>query len=237
MRVLANLAGFLVVSVSLLRAETPPILQEIADKWSEERIRWSFTQAVRETDGKGVVHERLERFDPSQGYDKRWHLLKLDGRTPTPGEAREWNDKKNRRKKDPKSWLEYVDLEHAKVREENAQTVSYQVPLKRAGAGLFPGDKVSVLLTVDKASRSIAHAQASIDEPFDVALGLAQVVDLDLNLQLPLESDKGRAVEKTADSRVEPKGTASAVVNRWGKRVEYTWTEFKRAELATRPRS
>lgn len=184
MRVFAILTGLVVISASSLRAETPPILQEIANKWSDERIRWSFTQAVKETDGKGVVHERLERFDPSQGYDKRWHLLKLDGRTPTPGEAREWNDRKNRKKKDPKSWLEYVDLEHAKVREENAKTVCYQVPLKRAGGGLFPGDKVSVLLTVDKVSRSIAHARASIDEPFDVALGLAQVVDLDLNSTL-----------------------------------------------------
>lgn len=211
-----------------MRADAPPILQEIANRWADERQHWSFTQLARETDGDGVVHERLERFDPSDGYEKRWRLLKIDGRAPTAEEISYWDKKKNKgRKKDPKNWLSYVDLDHAQLHGEDDKTLTYDVPMKRSAGGLFPGDKVSVRLTVDKQTRSIQHAQANVNEPFDVALGLAEVVDLDLNLQLPADKNAPNA---TAEAKAaQPQGKATAVVNKFGKRVEYTWSDFKRA--------
>lgn len=219
-------------------AEVPPLLRDIAERWSREPQQWSFTQYVRESDSKGVVEDRLERFDLSAGYEKRWRLVKLNGRTPTGEEVEEWSKKKNRgKKRDPKSWLEYVDLENARVKEEDTRLVTYEVPLKRAGGGfLFPGDKVAVVLTIDKQSRSIAHAQASIDAPFNVALGLAQVVDLDLNLSLPEDRVPGGTPTEVAANE-QPTGKASAVVNRFGKRVEYTWSEFSRSSRPALPRS
>ncbi|MEJ1974347.1 MAG: hypothetical protein WDM96_18375 [Lacunisphaera sp.] len=101
------------------------------------------------------------------------------------------------------------------------------MPLKRIAGGLFPGDKISVMLTVDKASRAIEHAHARVDEPFNVALGLAEVVDVDANINLPPEpkaGDKGKPAAATEN----PSGTVSAVVNKLGKRVEYTWSDFRR---------
>jgi len=233
MRYLRRTAGlffiFIVTSGALLRAEVPPLLQEIADRWMDERPQWGFTQLVRETDRDGVVHERQERFDLSHGYERRWQLLAIDGRTPSTEEVDAWSQRKNRgKRKDPKSWFEYVDLGNAKVRGENARLIRYEVPLKRVAGGLFPGDKVSVMLTVDKETHAIENARARVDEPFNVALGLAEVVEVNANVALPPEHKAGANPGLDAAPDDNPSGSVSAVVNRLGKRVEYTWTDFKR---------
>lgn len=216
-------------SSALLHAAAPALLQEIANRWINEGQQWGFTQQVRETDRDGVTHVRLENFDLSRGYERRWQLLQLDGRTPTAGEVQQWSEKKNRgKKKNLKSWFEYVDLENARIRSHTDRTIDYEVPLKRIAGGLFPGDKVSVLLTIDRATRAIEHAQARVDEPFNVALGLAEVVEVDAQVNLPPEPKAG-SPRNLAPTDENPSGQISATVNRLGgKRVEYTWTEFRR---------
>jgi hypothetical protein len=214
------------------RAEVPPLLQEAVDKLTDERQRWAFTQRVREYDGDELVRERLERFDPSRGNEHRWQLLRLNGREATAREAEAWSQRKNRvRKRPPKEVSEYVDLEQAKVREENDASISYEVPFRRSAGGLFPGDKVALTLTLNKQSGGIERAQVSIYEPFKVALGLAQIVDLDLDLEVTPSGpsdDPGGAADK-------PRGTASAVVNKFGRRIEYLWTDFTRHESIPAP--
>ena len=205
------------------------MLQEIADRWLNERPQWGFTQTVRETARNGEVHERLERFDLSNGYEHRWQLLEMDGRIPSSEEVDAWSQRKNRgKRKDPKSWFQYVDLENAKPRGENARLIRYEVPLKRIAGGLFPGDKVSVMLTIDKETRAIERAQARVDEPFNVALGLAEVVEVDAKVDLPPEPKPGGQFAEYTGPEENPQGFVSAVVNRFGKRVEYTWTDFRR---------
>lgn len=209
----------LALPLSLFAAAGPPLLQEVADKMADERQNWAFTQLARETGGNGEVTERLERYDPSQGPAKRWRLLKLNGRTPTPQEAEEWSNRKNRkRSKAPKTLEDYADLSQARVKSEDQDSVTYDVPLRSSAGGLFPGNKISLSLTVNKESKEIERAKAGIEGPFKVALGLAKVIDLDLDIEVP---DQGEAVEK-------PKGTATAVVNKLGKQVEYHWSEFTR---------
>jgi hypothetical protein len=208
-----------------LRAEVPPLLQEVADKLAKERQLWAFTQFVREFDGDQVVLERLERYDPARGQARRWQLLKLNGKTPTAAEVETWNKRKNRPpKRAPKPVAEYLDLEHARVREQDAESISYEVPFRRSAGGLFPGDKVELTLTINKKLRAIERAQVSIDGSFKVALGLAEVVGLDLDLELP-DGDTAKATE-------QPRGSGSAVVNKFGQRVEYRWTEFTRNDHA-----
>jgi len=234
MRVTRRAAGLFFIlfaaSASLLRAAVPPLLQEIADRWVEEGLQWGFIQTVRETDRDGEVHVRFERFDLSRGYDRRWQLLRIDGRTPSADEVDEWSKRKNKgKKRDPKSWFQYVDLDNAKLRGETDRTIEYEVPLKRIAGGLFPGDKVSVLLVIDKESRAIEHAQARIDEPFNVALGLAEIEAVDANINLPPEPKAGSMRQTVAFAEDNPSGTVSATVNKlWGKRVEYTWSHFRR---------
>lgn len=215
-----------------LRAAVPALLQEVADKLTDERERWAFTQSVREFKGDQVVEERLERFDPARGEERRWQLLKLNGRAPTSDEVEAWSHRKNRaRKHSPKAATEFVDLEQARVREESAETISYEVPFRRIAGGLFPGDKVALTLTINKKTHAIERAQVSLDESFKVAFGLAEVIDVDLDLAMPGAEQPGPP-GATAEN---PRGSASAVVNKFGHRVEYRWTDFTRHEAAAEP--
>jgi hypothetical protein len=201
-------------------AEGPPLLQQVADKMADERQNWAFTQVARETSGNGEVLERVERYDPSRGHDHRWELLKLNGRTPTAQEAAEWSKRKNRtRSKAPKTLEDYADLSQAQVKSEDKDTVTYALPLRSSAGGLFPGNKISLTLTVNKESKEIEHAKAGIEGPFKVALGLAKVIDLDLDIEMP--DDAGKAADK-------PQGKANAVINKLGKQVEYHWSDFTR---------
>jgi len=219
-----------------LRATVPPLLQEVASTLVDERQRWAFTQHVREFSGDKVVTDRVESFDLARGDEKRWLLLKINGRTPTAEEVEKWSQKKNKSRKRPaKDVNEYVDLEQARVREENAATISYQIPFRRAAGGLFPGEKVELTLTINKQSHALERAQVSIDESFKVALGLAQVVDIDLDLEMPNKDGAGKAAGAEKPSVAgrsaetgKPQGTASAVVNKFGRRFEYQWSDFKR---------
>lgn len=216
----------LLVLLPGLHAETTGLLREIAEKLMNERERWAFTQLVREFDGDRVAVERLERFDPALGWDRRWQLLKLNGREPTAEEARAWSERKNRsRKRQPKAFSEFIDLERAQVQAETPESVTYAIPFRRSAGGLFPGEKVDLTLTIDKQSREIERAQVSIDESFRVALGLARIIDIDMDLAMPAE-DK----PSSADSPEKPQGTASAVVNKLGRRIEYRWSDFTRHE-------
>ncbi len=209
-----------------LRAEAPALLQEVAEKLVDERQNWGFTQLVRETNREGEAVERLERFNPSRGHANRWELVTINGRPPTERELQDWSKRKNRpkRNKTPKALEDYVDLSQAKVREETVETVSYDVPLRSSAGGLFPGNKINVTLTINKQTRDIERAQAGIDEPFNVALGLGRVIDLDLDIEVPAEETPVAAGDKPE----QPQGTASAVVNKLGRRVEYHWSEFKK---------
>jgi hypothetical protein len=207
-----------------LRGAVPALLQEVTDRMVSEREQWAFTQLVREFDGDKVAVERLERYDPARGYEHRWQLLKLNGRTPTAAEAEEWSKRKNRPHKRPaKAVADYLDLEHARVAGETADSVNYDVPFKRSAGGLFPGEKVELNLLISKRTRAIERAQVSLDESFNVALGLAKIVDIDLDLEMP---DAGKPA--TAEHPEKTKGTATAVVNKLGRRFEYRWSDFTR---------
>ncbi len=216
----------LTLPLSVLAADGPPLLQEVADKMADQRQNWAFTQLARETAGNGEVTERLERYDPSRGNAHRWELLKLNGRTPTAQEVEDWSKRKNKtRSRAPKTLEDYADLSQARVKSEDRDTVTYEVPLRSAAGGLFPGNKIGLTLTVNKESKEIERARAGIEGPFKVALGLAKVIDLDLDIEVP---DDASAAATPAKGTDKPKGTATAVVNKLGKQIEYHWSDFTR---------
>jgi hypothetical protein len=212
------------VTFSALHGATPALLQEVADRMVNEREQWAFTQLVREYDGDKVAVERLERYDPARGHERRWQLLKLNGKAPTAAEVEAWSKRKNRPHKKPaKAVADYLDLDHARVANENDESINYEVPFKRSAGGLFPGEKVELSLMISKRTHAIERAQVNLDESFNVALGLAKVVDIDLDLEMP-EAGKPSA----ANQPEKPKGSATAVVNKLGRRFEYRWSDFTR---------
>lgn len=223
---LIHLCLCFVLLMGQARAVPPPLLDQAAKKWLGERDNWAFTMLVREFEGGRVREERRERYDPSKPGSGRWALLLIDGAPPTDERRAEWQKRKSKKRKNPGKPLEqYLDFERATVAKEDAKTVRYNLPLRENHSWLFPLDKVALTVTVNKSTLALEDVVAGIDEPFKVALGLARVLDVDFDLQLN-PPEQGR--DKNEPASAKPDGTARAVVNRLGERIEYAWSDFQR---------
>lgn len=216
----------LLTSSVIGRPEDTALLQQVANNWIDERDHWAFTQLVREFDGKKLKQERVERYDPSRGNALRWQLISVDGRAPTNEERAAWDARKNKKNRKPRPGIgENFDFTKAKVVEETPQIIRYELPLRSSVDWLFPISKVELVVTINKTGPSLEQVQARISEPFRVALGLARVLDIDLDVQM-----QPPPTPDPADAK--PSGTARAVVTKWGDRVEYFWSDFKRVDQA-----
>ena len=209
---------------TMAHAADPTLLQQVAGNWLNELNRWAFTQLVREFDGKELKQERLEHYDPSRGSADRWQLISINGQPPTEKERAVWSARKNKKPRREKPGLaDNLDFANAKVVEETPQTVRYELPLRSNVEWLFPISKVELLITINKAGPALEQVQARINEPFRVALGLARILDIDLDVEMEPPPMANPAEAK-------PTGTAHAVVSKLGDRVEYFWSEFKRVD-------
>lgn len=218
------------------RAEIPDLLAEAIRKWESGTEDWAFTQRVRTYDNDKVKIERLERYDPSRPDNERWELLEIDGKPPTAAQREYWQNRKNRKphKRSEKTVDDYFDFAHATVMENTSKSVRYEVPLRKDASLLVPLEKFVIRLTISKDTRCIEHVTAGLREPFKIALGLAKVTDVDLDVRFdPLVCDFSSA-EKTE----RPSGEAHVVLFKMGDRAEYAWTDFKRVTpFAARNRS
>jgi hypothetical protein len=214
------------VTLTVVRAETPALLQKATDQWMGERDNWAFTLDVREFDGGEVREKRRERYDPSNPGPRRWHLLSVNDQPPTEERREVWQKKKSKKRKNPgKPIADYLALEQAVVVQENNRTICYHVPLRNNNSWLFPVDKVDLRVTVNKETSGIEDVVAGIEEPFRVAMGLARVLDVDFDMQMNPAGRKDQAMEPAS---AKPDGIANVVVKKMGERVEYAWSEFKR---------
>jgi hypothetical protein len=211
---------FFIAAIAVARVEDAALLGEVASSWLDQQHHWAFTQHVKEYDGDKLKQERVERYDPSRGYARRWELVSIDGRKPTADEWESWNKRKNKKSRHSRASIgENLDFTNAKVVEETPELIRYELPLRSNVEWLFPISKVDLVVTISKKGPALEQVQARISEPFRVALGLARVMHIDLDLQMepppPLDP---------ADAK--PSGTASAVVTKLGDRVEYFWSDF-----------
>lgn len=202
------------------------MLDEAIKKWVAGTDDWAFTQRVRTFDEDKVKLERVERYDPSRPDNQRWELLEIDGKPPTPAQRERWQHRKNRKpKKKAEGTLEkYFDFDHATVAKETAEWVRFEVPLRRDATRLVPLEKIEIEITVDKKTRSVEQITGGLREPLRVALGLAKVTDVWLDVRFdPLVHDLTPDDDEPAAS-----GAVHVVVFKMGDRAEYAWTEFKR---------
>ncbi|WP_138223400.1 hypothetical protein [Nibricoccus aquaticus] len=215
---------------SVVKASSPELLREAFKNWSEGKDDLSFVQRTRYLNDDGSLkEERVERYDPSLPDKQRWALLEVNGKRPTPAEIERIQDRRNKkpRKKANKALEEYFDLENAKVVETEKESVRYDVAVKPEAARLISVDKLSVGISIRKDTKTIDRITAGLSEPLRIALGVAKVTDLDLDLRF--DADDDHAEKKTpAEAASEADGTARVVMSKLGNRAEYTWGEFKR---------
>jgi hypothetical protein len=208
------------------RAETPPLLAEAMQKWTAETNDWAFTQRVRTFDDDKIKLERLERYDPSRPDNQRWELLEIDGKPPTAEQREYWQQRKNRKPKRrvDKSLEDYFDFKNATPAKETAEEVRYEVPIRRDITRLVPVEKISIEVTVNKGTHRVQQVTGGLREPFRVALGLAKITDVWLDVRFdPIVNDLSSDPEAT-----QANGTAHVVLFKMGDRAEYAWSNFKR---------
>ena len=210
-----------------LRAETPPLLATAFERWAAGRNDLAFTQQTKFVleDGN-VKEERIERYDPSLPDRGRWRLIEVDGRPATDEQRARWEAKKNGkpRKKVVKSPTEYLDLEHATLLDETPESARFEIGLRPEVASLLAVEKISVVVTVDKESGSVARITAALRQPIRVLLGLARITDLDIDIRIePADEDSA-----LRSGEVQSGSTASVTMSKLGSPVEYSWSEFKR---------
>ena len=210
-----------------LRAATPPLLAKAFAQWATGQEDLAFTQQTRILfdDGK-LKAQRVERYDPSLPDSRRWRLIEVNGQPATEAQRQKWETWKNGkpRKKVSKSLAEYLDFEHAIPMNETPKNAHFEVGLRPEVARLIAVEKVSVVITVDKESGTIAHIAANLREPIRVLLGLAKITDLDLDVRIePADGDPG-----FKSGEVQTGSTARVLMSKFGDPTEYRWSDFKR---------
>jgi hypothetical protein len=207
------------------RADTPPLLDAAITHWSSAQGEWHFIRKTRTLNDKGAVKaERVEVYDPSLSDDQRWQLTEVDGHAPTEAQLKAESRKNRRpRKYGTGSPGEFLDLPHAVVRGESPGAVTFEIQVRTPVPGLAQPGKLIVLLTVDRKTEEIERLNAQLLGPMRIALGLAKLTDVDLDLIVDPEEQKAVKAEGTAAN-----GTARVTVAAFGERMEYEWSALKR---------
>ncbi len=215
-------------ATSAAPSSTPPLLEAAVEHWIAAKSEWALTQRTRTFNGDGTVKEdRVERYDPSQPDNQRWHLISINGADPTPQQREHWEHRRNSkpRKHTEKSPREYLDFEHAILDHQTATECRYAVALRPEAARLIDVDKLDVEISVDRKTQTIERVNAGLSEPVRVAFGLARIIEIALDVRFDLDEppkddappDGGKAT-----------GTGHATLTKFGDRAEYDWSDFTR---------
>lgn len=172
---------FILAAAVSARAAVPQILQDALKKLSQDTDRWAYTQTAIQKDDKGKTKsEVVLRFDPSKPYAEQYTPLKIDGKTPSEGQIKKYRRQGEKRgaalvkaettgEIDPatkrKSLGELMDLEKATVAEEDAQTITFEVPLKKEGNDRLPPEKFRVIARLSKELHAFESVSATLRSP------------------------------------------------------------------------
>ena len=220
------LCGFFALA-GLVRADPPELLDDAIRKWIADEDHWAYTQRLRLQDRSKAVEERVERYDPSKPDDQQWQLLEIGGRTPTPDDIKAWQRRKQRelKRRNERPLAEYFDFDHATVAEETAESIRYEVPLRKEANRRVPLDKILVMVTVNKSRHDLEALTAGLKETFRMALGTTKVTNAGLDIRFQSLDPKYASQPET----IHASGTARVVLFfKVGAEADVSWSDFKR---------
>lgn len=171
-------------------AEIPPLLMDALGKIARNFDRWAYTETRMATDEHGVPKpETVIRFDPSKPYEEQYMPLKIEGKPPTERQLKDFRRRGEKRgEKFAKEEAEgkvpgsevprfgingataSIDLAHAVVASENADTVTYEVPLRNDGHGTLPVEKFQLFVRVNRSQRAFENVALRVRSAFRVKL-------------------------------------------------------------------
>jgi hypothetical protein len=158
-----------------LHAASPSLLVSAIEKMVQEESEWAYTQVIRRGDKPDA--ETVARFDPTRPRDAQWELVKLRGKTPTQAEAERWCRRRNQEitKSDGQVAAELLDLENAKVSEESAEDIRFEVPLKPNALKRLPSENFVVFVDVDRSEQAITRLSFALRQAVRLIGGVAQI--------------------------------------------------------------
>lgn len=214
----------LLLAVTGARAEVPALLQEALAAYGREFEHWACTvkTTVRDRDGK-VDEETLVRYDPSRPYDEQWTLLTKNGQPATERQVKKYRHEMADRRKDRKTLGELLELEKAEIAEENAETVTYTVPLSPVDNHRLPPENFGVAIRVNKQTRGFEAIEVRLLKPMRVAL-VAKVKDAGADLKFSSVDPKHAPIV----TAIRAAGTGSFMFVGLSASYEQTRTDFKR---------
>ncbi len=218
-----------------LRAEVPALLNDALNKVVHDHGRWAYTESHEIRNGQNkVIDSSVVRFDPSKPYAEQYTPVTIEGHVPTHNELEKYRDRGIRRghslekaesqgKPPPGRTLgDEVDLTRATVAQEDAATVTYEVPLRSDNNERFPPDKFQVLVRVDKAGRALQHVAVHLRAPLRFAL-LLKVKSGELDVEFAQVDPK----HAPAMTRLAGGGTGSVVFISLGRSFVITRSAFQ----------
>lgn len=238
MRRLIFIFSLLSIFLAPVRAEIPLLLQEAVKNLAMDGARWAYTERAIQKDDKGKTKsETLMRFDPSKPYAEQYTPLKIDGKAPTDSQLRKYRRRGEKRGEtleraeregvspSRKTLGELMDLDRVTVAEENAQTITYEVPLKKEGNDRLPPEKFRVLARVSKELHAFENVSATLRAP------------LREKLVVKVSEGEGHIEFKTVDPKHPPQmtavrgsGSGSILFVPIGRSYEMTREDFKRVK-------
>lgn len=179
-----KLPSFLLAAavVATLHAEPPALLNDALLKVAKDQGRWAYTETDVWRNGKDhVLMESVVRFDPSKPYPQQYTPIEINGHRPGPADLlryRERGEKRGRmleraeaQGRAPGQTLgDLVDIDRASLFEEDADSVTYEVPLREKNNQRFPPAKFQVLIRVGKAGRALEHVSVHLRQPLRMVM-------------------------------------------------------------------
>lgn len=154
-----------------LLAGAPAPLAEALRAFAQERDRWAYTERVVTTGRRGEVREsRLVRHDPSRAPEDRWTLLEEDGKAPSERAQRKFRREMAGAESKRIRLGAYLQVDRAVLRQETADAVVYEVPLRKENNDRLPPEKFQVLVTLRPAPARLAAIDIILREPMRVAV-------------------------------------------------------------------
>lgn len=164
---------FVIGSVAAARAAVPPLLDAAIHKLVADEDHWAFTEKVQEYDRKGkpIGGTTIERYDPSQPFERQWQLFQYRGHAPTPQETASWHRARDRMMKrhGEKGLGDVLDLDHATVAVQSPDTTTFLVPIRKGASPHFPADKLEVFMDVDRKMQALRAFSLRPKGPFRLA--------------------------------------------------------------------
>jgi hypothetical protein len=201
--------------------EPPRLLGDAFEKLVENQGHWSFRESESlQGLSRKAKGETILLIDPSKPYAEQFSPIQVEGRPPSAGERSDFRElgarvaKQRMREQrepgaDPGGTLRIrinsqevtPDIEHATVQAEDAEGVTYRVPLRTSAGGGSAFDTFQLTARVNRARREFEHATIRQSHPMRIALVFSvadAVIDLDFAPVDPKYPSVITRIEQTA---------------------------------------